>query len=71
LANATDGYKRERNISSRVSAVVVDYHAGDALGACIDSLHANGVTHVSWWRTAKRIQSAALAQRDVVLVTPG
>jgi N-acetylglucosaminyl-diphospho-decaprenol L-rhamnosyltransferase len=58
-------------ISSRVSAVVVDYHAGDALGACIDSLHANGVTHVVVVENGEEGSSPpALAQRDVVLVTP-
>ena len=32
--------------ASRVAAIVVDYHAGEALGGCIDSLFDNGVTNI-------------------------
>ncbi|MHB1209307.1 MAG: glycosyltransferase family 2 protein [Acidimicrobiales bacterium] len=32
--------------ASRVAAIVVDYHAGDALGTCIDSLYDNGVSNI-------------------------
>jgi N-acetylglucosaminyl-diphospho-decaprenol L-rhamnosyltransferase len=58
-------------LSSRVSAVVVDYHAEDALGACIDSLHANGVTDVVVVENGDEGSTpSALAERHVVLVTP-
>ena len=60
-----------RAISSRVSAVVVDYHAGDALGACIDSIHENGVTDVVVVENGEQGSTPpALAKRSVVLVTP-
>jgi N-acetylglucosaminyl-diphospho-decaprenol L-rhamnosyltransferase len=58
-------------VGSRVSAVVVDYHAGQALAACIDSLHANGVTDVVVVENGEEGSTPpALAQRDVVLVAP-
>ncbi|MFZ1062053.1 MAG: glycosyltransferase family 2 protein [Acidimicrobiales bacterium] len=60
-----------RDVSSRVSAVVVDYHAGEALAACIDSLHANGVTDVVVVENGEEGSApSALAERDVVLVVP-
>jgi N-acetylglucosaminyl-diphospho-decaprenol L-rhamnosyltransferase len=50
---------------------VVDYHAGEALAACIDSLHDNGVTNVVVVENGEEGSSPpALEQRDVVLVTP-
>lgn len=58
-------------VATRVSAVVVDYHAGEALGACIDSLHENGVADVVVVENGEEGSSPpALAHRDVVLVTP-
>ena len=58
-------------VSSRVSAIAVDYHAGEALAACIDSLHANAVTEVVVVENGEEGSTPpALAERDVVLVTP-
>ena len=34
------------DLANRVAAIVVDYHAGEALGDCIDSLYDNGVTNI-------------------------
>ena len=34
------------DVARRVAAVVVDFHAGDALAGCVDSLHAEGVEDV-------------------------
>jgi N-acetylglucosaminyl-diphospho-decaprenol L-rhamnosyltransferase len=54
-----------------VACVVVDYHAGDALAACIDSLHANGVRDIVVVENGEVDSSApALDGRDVVLVEP-
>ncbi|MFI5036481.1 MAG: glycosyltransferase family 2 protein [Acidimicrobiales bacterium] len=56
----------------RVCAVVVDYHAEDALGACVDSLHANGVATVVVVENGEAGSSPpALEGRDVTLVEPG
>ncbi|MGC1419646.1 MAG: glycosyltransferase family 2 protein [Acidimicrobiales bacterium] len=55
-----------------VAGVVVDYHAGAALGDCIDSLHANGVATIVVVENGLAGSSPpALAQRQVVLVEPG
>jgi N-acetylglucosaminyl-diphospho-decaprenol L-rhamnosyltransferase len=55
-----------------VAGVVVDYHAGAALGDCIDSLHANGVSTIVVVENGLAGSSPpALAQRQVVLVEPG
>ena len=57
--------------SRDVACVVVDYHAGDALAACIDSLHANGVRDIVVVENGEVDSSApALDGRDVVLVEP-
>ena len=55
-----------------VACVVVDYHAGPALGDCIDSLHANGVSQIVVVENGLAGSSPpALADRQVVLVEPG
>ncbi len=55
-----------------VACVVVDYHAGPALGDCIDSLHANGVSKIVVVENGLAGSSPpALADRQVVLVEPG
>ena len=57
--------------SRDVACVVVDYHAGDALAACIDSLHANGARDIVVGENGEVDSSApALDGRDVVLVEP-
>jgi N-acetylglucosaminyl-diphospho-decaprenol L-rhamnosyltransferase len=54
-----------------VSAVVVDYHAGEALAACVDSLFANGISDVVVVENGDEGSTPpALAHRDVTLVTP-
>jgi N-acetylglucosaminyl-diphospho-decaprenol L-rhamnosyltransferase len=59
------------DVSSDVACVVVDYHAGEALGACIDSLHANGVTDIVVVENGEIDSSSpALDGRDVVVVVP-
>ncbi len=59
-------------MSARVVAIVVDYHAEDALGACVDSLHANGVSEIVVVENGEAGSSPpALAGRDVILVEPG
>ncbi|HEV2427581.1 MAG TPA: glycosyltransferase family 2 protein [Acidimicrobiales bacterium] len=56
----------------RVAAVVVDYHAGEALGACVDSLRENGVSEVVVVENgATGTAQAALAGRGARLVEPG
>jgi N-acetylglucosaminyl-diphospho-decaprenol L-rhamnosyltransferase len=56
----------------RVCAIVVDYHAEEALGACVDTLHANGVVTVVVVENGEAGSSPpALAGRDVILVEPG
>ena len=59
--------------AQRVAAVVVDYHADEALGACVDSLHANGVAEVVVVENGEAGSAPAGAGRrgDVVLVEPG
>lgn len=57
--------------SRDVACVVVDYHAGEALAACIDSLHANGVRDIVVVENGEVDSSApALDGRDVALVEP-
>ena len=54
-----------------VAAVVVDYHAGDALIACVDSLRANGVIDVVVVVNGETGSvPGGLADRSVTLVTP-
>ncbi|MDE3064922.1 MAG: glycosyltransferase family 2 protein [Acidobacteriota bacterium] len=57
---------------SRCVAVVVDYHAEEALGACVDSLRANGVGEVVVVENGEAGSSpSALEGRGVILVEPG
>lgn len=56
---------------SSVAAVVVDYHAGDALGACITSLQRNGVTNIVVVENGTEGSTApALDELHVTLVEP-
>jgi N-acetylglucosaminyl-diphospho-decaprenol L-rhamnosyltransferase len=58
--------------TSDVACVVVDYHADDALAACIDSLLANDVRDIVVVENGEVDSSAtALDGREVVLVEPG
>jgi len=59
-------------VGALVSAVVVDYHADDVLGGCIDSLRANGITDVVVVENgAPGSTPPALNGRMVTLVEPG
>jgi N-acetylglucosaminyl-diphospho-decaprenol L-rhamnosyltransferase len=59
------------DVAGEVACVVVDFHAGDALAACIDSLHANGVEDIVVVENGESDSSApALDGRDVVIVEP-
>ena len=56
---------------STVSSVIVDYHAGQALAACIDSLHENGVRDIVVVENGDEGSTPpALEGREVTLVTP-
>lgn len=58
-------------VATTVSAVIVDYHAGEALATCIDSLRANGVRDVVVVENGDEGSTPpALEGRDVTLVTP-
>ncbi len=58
-------------VATTVSAVIVDYHAGEALATCIDSLHSNGVRDVVVVENGDEGSTPpALEGRDVTLVTP-
>ncbi len=55
----------------RVAAIVVDYHAGDALGACIDSLYDNGVSNIVVVENGTEGSTTpSLGHHDVTLVEP-
>jgi N-acetylglucosaminyl-diphospho-decaprenol L-rhamnosyltransferase len=59
------------DISSRVAAIVVDYHAGEALTECIDSLRENGLTNIVVVENGKEGSTPpALGEHDVTLVEP-
>ena len=59
-------------LRDNVSAVVVDYHAGEALLACIDSLRENGVADIVVVDNASPGSAkVSLAGRDVRLVQSG
>jgi len=60
------------NATSDVTAVVVDFHAGEALAHCVDSLVANGVTDVVVVENGEAGSAPpALGDRPVTLVEPG
>ncbi|HSN03121.1 MAG TPA: glycosyltransferase, partial [Acidimicrobiales bacterium] len=55
-----------------ISAVVVDYRAGEALAHCVDSLRANGVTEVIVVDNAESPESARnLADEAATVVATG
>ena len=59
------------DVAGRVSAVIVDYHAGEALGTCIDSLHETGVRDVVVVENGVAGSTPdALEHRSVTLVVP-
>ena len=61
------------DVAHDVSAVVVDYHAGDALTGCLASLRTNGVTDIVVVENGERGSTppALVGHDDVVLVEPG
>lgn len=59
-------------IASRVSAVVVDYHADEVLGGCIDSLRRNDVEEIVVVENGEPGSTPpSLGGRSVTLVEPG
>lgn len=55
-----------------VAAVVVDFHAGEALATCVNSLRANGVVDIVVVENGEPASSAlALGELLIDLVTPG
>jgi len=59
------------DVAGRVAAVIVDYHAGEALGTCIDSLRENGVRDVVVVENGVAGSTPeALEHRSVTLVVP-
>jgi N-acetylglucosaminyl-diphospho-decaprenol L-rhamnosyltransferase len=59
------------DVSSDVVAVIVDFHAGQALSDCVDSLHANGVGDIIVVENGEAGSTMpALSGRRVVLVEP-
>jgi N-acetylglucosaminyl-diphospho-decaprenol L-rhamnosyltransferase len=59
-------------VATSVVAVVVDFHAGEALASCVDSLRANGVDEIVVVENGEAGSTPpALVGRDVVLVEPG
>lgn len=58
--------------NSRVSAVIVDFHADLALGDCVDSLRANGVSPVVVVENGEPGSTPpALGERSALVVEPG
>jgi N-acetylglucosaminyl-diphospho-decaprenol L-rhamnosyltransferase len=58
-------------VAERVAAVVVDFHAGEALDDCVDSLHANGVTDIVVVENGEEGSTLpALSGQNVRLVVP-
>ncbi len=56
---------------SNVAAVIVDFHAGQALDNCVDSLHANGVTDIVVVENGEEGSTLpSLSGQHVVLVVP-
>lgn len=59
-------------VANDVAAVVIDYHAGQVLIECVDSLLANGVAQIVVVENGEVGSApASLLQRGVVLVSPG
>jgi N-acetylglucosaminyl-diphospho-decaprenol L-rhamnosyltransferase len=60
------------DVATRVGAVVVDYHADEALASCVDSLRDNGVEAIVVVENgAAGSTPPALGSRSVILVEPG
>jgi N-acetylglucosaminyl-diphospho-decaprenol L-rhamnosyltransferase len=58
-------------VATDVAAVIVDFHAGQALDNCVDSLHANGVTDIVVVENGEEGSTLpALSGQHVVLVVP-
>jgi N-acetylglucosaminyl-diphospho-decaprenol L-rhamnosyltransferase len=58
-------------VATDVAAVIVDFHAGQALDDCVDSLHANGVTDIVVVENGEEGSTLpALSGQHVVLVVP-
>jgi N-acetylglucosaminyl-diphospho-decaprenol L-rhamnosyltransferase len=59
------------DVASDVAAVIVDFHAGQALDDCVDSLHANGVTDIVVVENGEEGSTLpSLSGQHVVLVVP-
>jgi N-acetylglucosaminyl-diphospho-decaprenol L-rhamnosyltransferase len=58
-------------VATDVAAVIVDFHAGQALDDCVDSLHANGVTDIVVVENGDEGSTLpSLSGQHVVLVVP-
>jgi N-acetylglucosaminyl-diphospho-decaprenol L-rhamnosyltransferase len=58
-------------VATDVAAVIVDFHAGQALDDCVDSLHANGVTEIVVVENGEEGSTLpSLSGQHVVLVVP-
>ena len=59
------------DVATDVAAVIVDFHAGQALDDCVDSLHANGVTDIVVVENGDEGSTLpSLSGQHVVLVVP-
>ena len=59
------------DVATDVAAVIVDYHAGQALDDCVDSLHVNGVTDIVVVENGEEGSTLpSLSGQHVVLVVP-
>ena len=59
------------DVATDVAAVIVDFHAGQALDDCVDSLHANGVTDIVVVENGEEGSTLpSLSGQHVVLVVP-
>ena len=59
------------DVARDVAAVIVDYHAGEALSDCVDSLHANGVQEIVVVENGEAGSTMpALRGQRIVLVEP-
>ena len=69
-ASTGDGL-RSSDVATDVAAVVVDFHAGQALDDCVDSLHANGVTDIVVVENGEEGSTLpSLSGQHVLLVVP-
>ena len=58
-------------VATDVAAVIVDFHAGQALDDCVDSLHANGVTDIVVVENGEEGSTLpSLSGQHIVLVVP-